>query len=233
MIRRRCLEWASDYNCIIVLASRFQRAAASMETDPVRLSILNSMYPNNYAFYATTTWTRAMAGYLPPGALLAGAMPPEVTQGPRVPSPNAYHMPLSLVTKDTQRRLSSDLEKSPFSSPSPSSPSRDQPSPPQAPLEVPKPAQTLTKFTIDEILSRKDSPRTERLPIHIAPQLLETESSTSAVLLRAGSSGPEDRSLEDTGPRYSWLQCTRYKPPKLPREYQCCACSWIQFCRDG
>lgn len=36
--------------------------------------------------------------------------------------------------------------------------------------------------------------------------------------------------VSDPGSRFEWLQCTRYHPPKLPREYHLCVYLWPCTC---
>ena len=66
----------------------------------------------------------------------------------------------------------------------------------------------FNKFTIDEILGR-DNPETGENPTDLSVTRKESEERCEED--RPGSA-EESSQLED----YSWLQCTRYRPPKLP-----------------
>ena len=90
----------------------------------------------------------------------------------------------------------------------------------------------LTKFTIDEILGKKDS--REKSPAksdvamaspHHQMDHSHVDNGAMAALEASrdcsSSPGTQDENSDDIDPnaRFSWLQCTRYRPPKLPRKY--------------
>nr|AJS19027.1 msx protein [Ptychodera flava] len=67
-------------------------------------------------------------------------------------------------------------------------------------------------FSIDSILGRTDSRDSEKHSNSETTQEIEKEDTTQT------STGQEDNTdTNDPMTRFSWLQCTRYKPPRLPR----------------
>ncbi|XP_078001334.1 uncharacterized protein LOC144453841 [Glandiceps talaboti] len=73
-----------------------------------------------------------------------------------------------------------------------------------------------TSFSIDSILGRTDSKESDKDKITETAQ--ESDDKTDLSQIASTSHGGEE-SADSSDPmtRFSWLQCTRYKPPRLPR----------------
>lgn len=165
------------------------------------MPLLSQMYPGNFAaFYSTTTWTRGSAAYL----AATGNMPPPVP------------VPLSL---EYSQALAASLAQAghpvyPLGLPMPLSLTTDS--------KKKAKASNITKFTIDEILgnSSKDEEEDEEVEIEVDSD--DEEKGRQSASPRTDHTSPVTSPALDTddpNTRFSWLQCTRYKPPKLPREY--------------
>ena len=73
----------------------------------------------------------------------------------------------------------------------------------------------VSKFTIDEILGRGEKPADLSTGTGRRDTEDDDDDSSDRVSASSSPASPESSSLDD----YSWLQCTRYKPPKLPSKY--------------
>ena len=90
------------------------------------------------------------------------------------------------------------------------------PSPPKT--LTPKVASKPIKFSIDDILGLKDN--------------ADDSDMSDAADVDAESIYQKDLKIcvgDDDSSQYSWLQCTRYKPPKLPRKsyFTCNMCAFV------
>ena len=95
-------------------------------------------------------------------------------------------------------------------------------SPPEPPKTLsPKMASKPIKFSIDDILGLKDN--ADDKDVDTADQRTDGAESDMSDLAdvdpdkvcHKDTKGTAD---EEENSQYSWLQCTRYKPPKLPRK---------------
>ena len=95
----------------------------------------------------------------------------------------------------------------------------------------------FTRFTIDEILGKNEETRIKEDPSDDELSCDEIEvvrcnspDSESGKAVQGGEDGEnlvfgsanvigDATTGEDPSARFSWLQCTRYKPPKLPRKF--------------
>lgn len=103
----------------------------------------------------------------------------------------------------------------------------------------PRPHQSRARssFTIADLLGANDAPSSQDIATSISPSISSSGSHDAAGLAHldsshvfddpdAGDSAPQTphddhaspRDSADPGSRFEWLQCTRYHPPKLPRE---------------
>ena len=98
----------------------------------------------------------------------------------------------------------------------------------------------FTRFTIDEILGKNEETRIKEDPSDDELSCDEIEvvrcnspDSESGKATQGGEDGDglvfgsanvirDAAAGEDPSARFSWLQCTRYKPPKLPRKFHYC-----------
>ncbi len=94
------------------------------------------------------------------------------------------------------------------------------------------PGAEFTKFTIDEILGKGEDLKLKqdvsdedvsgdeievvRCNSHSSDG--EAERSKDALEFPTNNIDGSDLGVDDPSTRFSWLQCTRYKPPKLPRK---------------
>ena len=203
--------------------------------------MLNQMYPGNFAaFYSTTTWTRSSAAYL----AATGNMPPpvpmplalqEYSQALAASLAQAGHpaaavyplglpMPLNLAaeSRDKARPKSHSITKFTIDeilgnkdTDDAEEEEDDDDGPEDEEIEV----DSLDTDDTKDHTSASTSPRAQlnsggdRLspcspPVHPAP------CNPSLAPVTADPSDPNG----DPNARFSWLQCTRYKPPKLPRK---------------
>ena len=98
----------------------------------------------------------------------------------------------------------------------------------------------FTRFTIDEILGKNEETRIKEDPSddelssdEIEVVRCNSPDSESGKTTQGGEDGEslvfgsaniirDAAAGEDPSARFSWLQCTRYKPPKLPRKFHYC-----------
>ena len=94
------------------------------------------------------------------------------------------------------------------------------------------PGAEFTKFTIDEILGKGDDLKVKqdisddevsgdeievvRCNSHSSDG--EQERAQDGLEFPSNNTDAGDPGVDDPSTRFSWLQCTRYKPPKLPRK---------------
>lgn len=148
---------------------------------------------------------------------------------------------LNLVKKDTMEQNPSQGGQ-PGSSPSKS---QSQLQPPAA--NRPAGSAEFTRFTIDEILGKnegalvkEDQSDEELSGDEIEVVRCNTPDSESEKtrhvecddgdLVFGSANVTAEVGADDPSARFSWLQCTRYKPPKLPRK--CDLCYFGHFHRD-
>ncbi len=227
------------------------------------MSLLSSVYPNFAAFY-TTTWTRsAAAAYLPPGSIQP-PIPISAEYGPPgmlALHPHGLAIPFPMVATST--------------SPTGSTSSSDNTTDKDRTLKNKNSSNknktnnninnnnnvghSFSKFTIDEILGKKESKDKDQSPpaspvnlvshnnhrqIHLTPlnfhhhhhhpspngfvaasdsdshSTFTVAAAANDAVISSSSQSPEGSPEDaDANARFSWLQCTRYKPPKLPSKY--------------
>ena len=170
--------------------------------------------------------TVSPGGTLGPGVSPGGTRGPGHTISPVVIVPIPEHGSIKRESPSAARGCcSSPCGSHTSSQPSPSPQPNQSTQPPtprtaqQASPSQPSPGNNNRpfKFSIEDILSRKDPERKdpERRDVGEVPQDLSVDRSSDP-------RGEEDASEDGAGARFSWLQCTRYKPPKLPRKYIPC-----------
>ena len=106
--------------------------------------------------------------------------------------------------------------------------------PPQSPPKTltPKVVSKPIKFSIDDILGLKDN-ADDKDDETAEQRTIATDSDMSdAADVDAESIYQKDLKIcvgDDDSSQYSWLQCTRYKPPKLPRKsyFTCNMCAFV------
>ena len=139
-----------------------------------------------------------------------------------------YHRQFCTDTSETM------FEDEMYASDESSPPEED--SPPVEEAEDIKPEPQFTRFTIADILREPFIRRTSVSPLRTSPPLNESSrdstlscsdddeeelldhNQTTPVYLMNSPTTNKDTEEQTENPRFSWLQCTRYRPPKLPSE---------------
>ena len=208
---------------------------------PPSMALLTSVYASNYALYAAAASQRGTSGHHP-GFLPMGAMhfpflsseygiplpPYPLTTGmaaaARMDSASPDSIPTNLKITTTTTATSS-LPSS--SSSSPTTPSKNsENSRKNSSTSNRSDTSPKLSFSIEGILGRPD-PRCPRLSLSSPGRTLDSHlvgvvDTQNPYLGPVGDpDSPRSDTYEDAdgSGRFSWLQCTRYKPPKLPRKF--------------